>query len=80
MNKQTTLIQATVAALLLAAGLAHAAPRADVTQLPRVVVSGKSMQPTQLPRVVITGLSLNSQLQQQVLAAAKTETKPARRI
>lgn len=55
---------------LAAAGLAQAAPQKVVEQLPRVVVTGKSVQTVivQLPRVVIEGRSLASSTQ---LAAAK---------
>ena len=79
MSKQITLIQSVVAALLLAAGAAHAAPQ-EVVKLPRVVITGKSapaaeVKLVQLPRVVIVGLSMNSQLQRQVLAAAKPATR-----
>ena len=76
MSKPTTLIQTTVAALLLAVGSAHAAPQA-IVKLPRVVVVGKATPDVQvakveqLPRVVITGYRLSTQLQQQTLAAAK---------
>lgn len=80
MSKQITLIQATVAALLLAVGTAHAAPKPEVVKLPRVVLVGKSapaeLKVVQLPRVYVTGVSLNTLQQQQTLAAAK----PARRI
>ena len=71
MSKQTTLIQATFAALLLAfasSHSAHAAPQ-DVVKLPRVVVTGKAVTSVAtLPRVVVTGYSLATQLQQQTLA------------
>ncbi len=76
MSKPTILIQATVAALLLAVGSAHAAPQA-IVKLPRVLVVGKATSDVQvakieqLPRVVITGYCLSTQLQQQTLAAAK---------
>ena len=56
MNKQITLIQATVAAVLLAVGVAHAAPQEDtIVKLPRVVVIGKAVTVTVLPRVVVVG-------------------------
>ena len=79
MSKQITLIQSVVAALLLSAGAAHAAPQ-EVVKLPRVVITGKSAvattQVVQLPRVVVSGLSIKSQLQQQTLAAAKPAARP----
>ena len=76
MNKQITLIQATLsavtAALLLAVGVAQAAPQeAAIVKLPRVVVTGKAMTVAVLPRVVVTGLSLNTQVQRQLLASAQ---------
>jgi hypothetical protein len=75
------LIQAFAAAATLFAFAAAQATPQEVVKLPRVVITGKSVQAeqkvvVQLPRVVVTGLSINSQLQQQTLAAAK----PARRI
>lgn len=80
MSKQITLIQTTVAALLLAVGTAHAAPKPEVVKLPRVLIVGKSspveQKVVQLPRVLVTGVSLNTLQQQQTLASAK----PARRI
>jgi hypothetical protein len=54
MSKQITLIQATVAALLLAVGAAHAAPQ-EIVKLPRVVVTGKAVTVAVLPRVVVVG-------------------------
>jgi len=67
------------AATLIAFSAAQAAPQ-QVNKLPRVVITGKSVQAeqkvVQLPRVVVNGRSINSQLQHQVLASAK----PARRI
>lgn len=79
MSKSIRLIQATVATLLLAVSAAHAAPQ-QVQQLPRVVISGKAT--VQLPRVVVSGLSMQSQMQQQSLAAVSSDTKKtaARRI
>ena len=64
MNKQTTLIQATVAALLLAVGLAYAAPQ-EIVKLPRVVITGKATPAATmnfLPRVVVTGKSTPEQV------------------
>ncbi|CAN5144878.1 hypothetical protein BH11PSE10_BH11PSE10_07280 [soil metagenome] len=74
MSKQITLIQATVAAVLLAVGAAHAAaPQQEIVELPRVVITGKAAPQVakieQLPRVVVTGLSANTRMQQQLLAA-----------
>ena len=81
MNKFSALISATVAALLFAAGSAHAAPQ-EVVKLPRVVITGKSVpaaaqvaQVMKLPRVVVAGLSVRTQLQLQTLAAAKPATR-----
>lgn len=80
MSKQSTLIQATAAALLLAVGAAHAAPQA-IVKLPRVVIVGKATPEVQvakieqLPRVVVSGLSLATQLQRQTLASAKSATR-----
>ncbi|CAN5144039.1 hypothetical protein BH11PSE10_BH11PSE10_07220 [soil metagenome] len=54
MSKQITLIQATVTALLLAFGAAHAAPQ-EIVKLPRVVITGKAVTIATLPRVVIVG-------------------------
>ncbi|CAN5144889.1 hypothetical protein BH11PSE10_BH11PSE10_07290 [soil metagenome] len=78
MSKQITLIQASVAALLLAVASsqsAQAAPQ-EVVKLPRVVITGKAAPQItkleQLPRVVVTGLSINTLIQQQMLAAAKS--------
>lgn len=72
MSKQTsTLIQATVAAVLLAFGTVHAAPQADIAKLPRVVVAGKASVVAVLPRVVVTGVSLNTQMERMLLASAK---------
>jgi len=79
------LIQAlAAAATVLAFSAAQAAPQ-QVTKLPRVVITGKSVQTeqkvvVQLPRVVVTGLSIKSQLQQQTLASAKAQAKSARQI
>ncbi|MDN3918910.1 hypothetical protein [Roseateles violae] len=83
MSKQQVLFQTLVAGALLAVGAAQAAPQ-EVVKLPRVLITGKSapaaeQQVVQLPRVVVTGLSIQSQLQQQMLAAAKSESKPYRR-
>ena len=86
MSKQITLIQVTVAALLLAVGAAHAAPAVPaegILKLPRVVVIGKApaaaaVQVTQieyLPRVVVIGPSLKTRLQQHTLAAAKSAAR-----
>ncbi len=74
MSQQISLIQATVAALLLAVASsqsAHAAPQ-EIVKLPRVVVTGKAVTVAVLPRVVVVGYSLTTQLQQQTLAAAKS--------
>jgi hypothetical protein len=79
MSKQITLIQATVAALLLAVGTAHAASQ-EIVKLPRVVIVGKATPDVQvakieqLPRVVVTGLSLQTQMQRQLLASATPAT------
>ncbi len=54
MSQQTTLIQATVAALLFAVGAVHAAPQ-EVVKLPRVVVTGTAVTVLTLPRVVVVG-------------------------
>ena len=86
MSKQTTLISAIAAALLMAAGAAHAAPAKEgVITLPRVVITGKAVkdpvqvaQVVQLPRVVVTGYSIEGQLRRQMLAQANAG-KPARR-
>ena len=92
MSKQITLIQVTVAALLLAVGAAHAAPAVPaegILKLPRVVVIGKApaaaaVQVTQietLPRVVVIGPSLKTRLQQQqTLAAASAGKSIARAL
>ncbi|MEJ6006224.1 hypothetical protein WG899_11740 [Paucibacter sp. AS339] len=72
-----------VTAALGLASLAQAAPQPAVAQLPPVFISGKSapaVQVVQLPRVVVTGLSINSQMQQQLLAAAKPAKNSARRV
>jgi uracil phosphoribosyltransferase len=79
MSKQITLVTILSAALLMAAGAAQAAPSKEgVVTLPRVVVTGKAVK--QLPTVVVTGYSAEGQLRRQVLAQAKTEAKPVRRI
>ena len=57
MSKQITLIQATVAAVLLAVGAAHAAAPQEIVKLPRVVITGKAVTVATLPRVVIVGKS-----------------------
>ena len=91
MSKQITLIQATVAALLLAVGAAHAAPAVPaegILKLPRVIVIGKApaaaaVQVTQieyLPRVVVVGPSLKTRMQQQTLVAASVATSSARAL
>lgn len=77
------LIKTSIAALFLAASAAQAAPQAT-SELPRVVITGKSSaaakQPVQqLPRVVVSGLSVQTQMQQLMLAAAKPEARGARR-
>ncbi|MDI4634735.1 hypothetical protein J7U46_16865 [Pelomonas sp. V22] len=67
------LIQALVAASLLATATFAAAAPQKVEQLPRVVITGKSVQSqqvVQLPRVVIEGRSLQSQ---QALFALNTQ-------
>ncbi len=73
-----------VIASLSASAFSQAAPQTEVAQLPRVVISAKAepaLQVVQLPRVVVTGLSLNSQMQQQMLAAAKpAKNSSARRV
>ena len=73
MSKQITLIQATVAALLLAVGAAHAAPQ-EIVKLPRVVIVGKATPAAVqvakievLPRVVI--VSRSAAAPQQLLAS-----------
>lgn len=71
------------AAALGFAALSQAAPQSEVSQLPRVVITGKAaptLQVVQLPRVVVTGLSINSQMQQQMLAAAKPAKNSAGRV
>ena len=75
MSKQITLIQAAVAAILLAIGTGHATPQQEIVKLPRVVITGKATPAAvqvakieQLPRVVIVGRSVNTQ-QQQLLAS-----------
>lgn len=77
MNKQITLIQATLstvtAALLLSLGSAHAAPQ-EIVKLPRVVITGKATPDAamnHLPRVVVTGVSVQTQMKRQMLAAAQ---------
>lgn len=79
MSQQIALIQATVAALLLAVASsqsAHAALQEAVIKLPRVVVTGKAVTTiATLPRVLVTGYSLATQLQQQTLAAAPAARK-----
>ncbi|MCZ8075330.1 MAG: hypothetical protein CFE41_04870 [Burkholderiales bacterium PBB2] len=88
MKTTTTLIRIASAALatslMFAATAASAADSsATKTELPRVVVTGKSAGPApvvqQLPRVVVSGLSVNTQMQQLMLAAAKSDGKAARR-
>lgn len=87
MKTTTTLIRIASAALatslMFAATAASAADSAAKTELPRVVVTGKSAGPApvvqQLPRVVVSGLSVNTQMQQLMLAAAKSDGKAARR-
>lgn len=87
MKTTTTLIRIAGAALatslLFAATAASAADSAVKTELPRVVVTGKSAGPApvvqQLPRVVVSGLSINTQMQQLMLAAAKSDGKNAGR-
>lgn len=75
---QARLIQVAAALVLATVGSAQAAPQ-KIEQLPRVVITGKSVQASQqivqLPRVVIEGRSLASQPAVQLAAA-----KPARRI
>ena len=78
----TRLIQTVAVVVALGAtALVHAAPQ-KVEQLPRVVITGKSVQASQqvavvkLPRVVIEGRSLGAIAQGTQLAAAK----PTRRI
>lgn len=68
------LIQVLVATSLLATATFAAAAPQKVEQLPRVVITGKSVQSqqvVQLPRVVIEGRSLQSQ---QALFALNTQT------
>jgi hypothetical protein len=72
MSKQTTLIQATVAALLLAVGVAQAAPQ-EIVKLPRVVVTGKAVTIATLPRVVVVGKATP---EVQVAKASKIEQLP----
>lgn len=80
MNRKQALVQALSA---LAAGLmvAGAASAQKIEQLPRVVITGKSVpasqaqQVVQLPRVVIEGRSLGSAGNTQLAAA-----KPQRRV
>ncbi len=87
MKTTTTLIRIASAALatslMFAATAASAADSTTKTELPRVVVTGKSAGPApvvqQLPRVVVSGLSVNTQMQQLMLAAAKSDGKAARR-
>ena len=74
MSQQITLIQATVAALLLAVGAAHAAAPQEIVKLPRVVVVGKAAPAAVqvakievLPRVVVVGRA--QQPPQQLLAS-----------
>lgn len=57
MSKQITLIQVTVAALLLAVASSHSVHAAsqEIVKLPRVVVTGKAVTIATLPRVVIVG-------------------------
>ena len=77
MSKPTTLIQTTVAALLLAFGVGHKAQAApqDIVTLPRVVIVGKATPDVQiakieqLPRVVVVGRSAGTQQPQQLLAS-----------
>jgi len=57
MSKQITLIQVTVAALLISVGAAHAGPQ-EVVKLPRVVVTGKAVTIAVLPRVVVVGKTM----------------------
>jgi len=78
MSKQITLATFLSAALMMAAGVAQAAPsvkEAGVVTLPRVVVTGKAVK--QLPTVVVTGYSVEGQLRRQMLAQAAV--KPVRR-
>lgn len=80
MNRKQALVQVLFA---LAAGLmfAGAASAQKIEQLPRVVITGKSVpasqaqQVVQLPRVVIEGRSLGSAGNTQLAAA-----KPQRRV
>jgi hypothetical protein len=84
MSSQQILTKTLFAVAVLGfSALSQAAPQTEVTQLPRVVISAKAapaLQVVQLPRVVVTGLSMNSQLQQQMLAAAKPAKNSARRV
>jgi len=84
MNKQTTLIQATVAAVLMALGAAHAAPQESIVKLPRVVIVGKAAPAAVqlakievLPRVLIVGRSVTvQQPQPQQLLASNAAAAP----
>lgn len=86
MNQQTPLIQATLsavtAALLMAAGPAHAAPQ-EIVKLPRVVITGKAAAPvatvSYLPRVIVTGISVQTQMKRQMLADAANATAATHR-
>ncbi len=87
MKTTTTLIRIASAALasslMFAATAASAADSATKTELPRVVVTGKSAGPApvvhQLPRVEVSGLSIQTQMQQLMLAAAKNDGKTTAR-
>lgn len=88
MKTTRTLIRIASAALtsslIFAATAASAADSsATKTELPRVVVTGKSAGPApvvhQLPRVEVSGLSIQTQMQQLMLAAAKNDGKTAAR-
>lgn len=73
-----SLIQALVAIALAAAGTSQATTqKPEIKQLPRVVVTGKSLQSqqiAQLPRVVIEGRSLERQLAERTALAAAAST------
>ncbi len=86
MSQQITLIQATVAALLLAVGTVHAAPQ-EVVKLPRVVIVGKATPAAVqvakievLPRVVVVGKAQQQQQAPQLLAATATTAPVAVRF